>query len=1385
MYRKYKLLSWLLLMTFASTLGFIPDVKVFAEELTAKIYFQDDFQDGNYTDPAWSIVSGTWSVGTDPSSTNNKVMNQTDSSEGIISAGDSTWKDYTVATRFNTKAGAAYPGILARFQDKSNYYYFQIQKTGNLVFSKVVNGTSTTLKSTSYSMKTNTWYTLKVSLVGTSIKCYIVENGVDKLIFDVVDSTYSSGKIGIRNKWEPIYLDDVIVTEHPAVNSSVIQSDSKSSTSVSLKWDVIQGATSYNIYRSTSSGSGYSFVSNITDNSFVDNGLTMDTIYYYKMAYLYGGLTESQWTHELSVKTDLGISSTPTGLTLTPINSSKINISWSAVSKADGYKLYRSSDSGNTFKEIYSGASLTYSDTGLTANTSYSYKVASYNVVGESTQSSAVQANTYAYDAPSNFAAESVTDTSVTLKWDAVEGKNVTYNITKSTSSSGTFNQVYSGIDTKYTDNGLTQGTGYFYKINAVVDDITSAVSDVLGVGTVRTAFTPGAVWADTQGNPIDAHGAGIMYDEITKKYYWYGEEHTTLGWPAGGVSVYSSTDLYNWTNEGMALTLIRSKDDFTKDPLISKLYAGRTDTDNIWADIRLGRIVERPKVIYNDKTKKYVMWAHIDGDKDPNNDAANYGKAQSGCAISDSPTGPFVYQRSYRMDQCPPDQTDYYPSSKGMARDMNLFKDDDGIAYLIYSSEENLTLYISKLTEDYLDVTGWHKDGNVDSNGNPVRDTTYKAVYGEDYTRVYPGAQREAPALFKYDGKYYMITSGATGWAANQNKYTVADNIMGPWQPYVDPFVRTLSTDPDPTKAFGTQTTCVIPVDAKNGKFIYVGDIWISSSLKTSKYVWLPIDFGQKGDFTIRWYDSWGKSLLDSMGKISVQTDLPEAVATGSTLVLPSHIEAFVNGSTVKTAVTWVMNSKTVSTAEFPLPGVYTLQAKLTEYNNKTLSFRIYSIPDKTLYFVNSSGHKTSDYTLMTSYMQDTLANKEVVDQAYNENDAIPWGYTETKTNSAGSVGGDIFSTLRYLNGGNVVNSPAGTDLTYKFTVKNGSYAVYTGFNDIWNNSTRKADLYINGVKKNAITFLSNSVYGNSVDVTDGSINVTVRNTAAEDPLINWIMIVDNSLTHDPMMGLNATTAAPDTARFSWNKVLGSTSYTLYRADSEDGIYTTVYNGDNVEFTDTGLDPAKKYYYKIGSITSSGESTLSNPLTVLIDQTRPDFKVTLEGTELKAGDSLDDYKSLKLEAWDDLSGAVSARIRINDDEYTVEFTKQSSAEIDLAGRVGDCMIVITVEDRAGNVIEKSLPLIVTTSIDSISQLVNRYEVSGELSGSLLSQLTNNLNQSQHQLDINRPSQAAKHMEDFIKHINNAALAKDIKDEKIKGNLNTDAEALIKLWSTN
>lgn len=336
-----------------------------------------------------------------------------------------------------------------------------------------------------------------------------------------------------------------------------------------------------------------------------------------------------------------------------------------------------------------------------------------------------------------------------------------------------------------------------------------------------QKSFKPGELWPDDHGVPVNAHGGGFLFRE--GKYYWFGEHK--IGGEKGnsaqvGVHCYSSKDLYNWKDEGISLKV----------------------SDDPASDITKGCVLERPKVVYNARTKKYVMWFHLELK------GKGYSAARAGVAVSDKATGPYKFLRSYRPNPgMMPYVNDANPAAVNcsapanfvdsffcrdlpggqMARDMTVFVDDNGKAYHVFSAEENYTLDLAELTDDYTGHTG-------------------------KYIRIYIGHQTEAPALFKRDGKYYMIGSGCTGWAPNAARWFVADSIWGAWKYMGNP-----CQGDGANKTFGGQSTYVLPVAGAKNAFIFVADKWNPKDAIDGRYFFLPIRFKDE-KMVIEWQKEW-----------------------------------------------------------------------------------------------------------------------------------------------------------------------------------------------------------------------------------------------------------------------------------------------------------------------------------------------------------------------------------------------------------------------------------------------------------------------------------------------------------------------------------------------
>ncbi|KQO18474.1 immunoglobulin-like domain-containing protein [Paenibacillus sp. Leaf72] len=355
---------------------------------------------------------------------------------------------------------------------------------------------------------------------------------------------------------------------------------------------------------------------------------------------------------------------------------------------------------------------------------------------------------------------------------------------------------AYAGVGS-FKAEGTVTGTSTRIKADIKVQDNTGK-ADVI---------RNGEYWFDDEGGMIQAHGGYIL--KVADTYYWFGEDKGHNSAVLKGVSVYASKDLKHWEFRNNVLTTASHPE----------LASAK---------------IERPKVLYNEKTGKYVLWGHWE-------EAGNYNQANMIVAVSDTVDGDYKYVNRFQ------------PGAM-QARDFTLFQDDDGSAYLFASSNNNADLNVFRLTDDYL--------------------YTEKYMY-----TLFPGVRREAPAVVKKDGYYYLFTSGQSGWYPNQGYYSSAKSInsLSDWSElkrFGDP--ATYYTQPSfILSVYGSETT----------SYVYVGDRWNPSALMNSQYIWLPLEM-DKGIASIT--NSGDLDLNAATGLFETATDL--LVSQGKPVVASSQ---------------------------------------------------------------------------------------------------------------------------------------------------------------------------------------------------------------------------------------------------------------------------------------------------------------------------------------------------------------------------------------------------------------------------------------------------------------------------------------------------------------
>lgn len=330
------------------------------------------------------------------------------------------------------------------------------------------------------------------------------------------------------------------------------------------------------------------------------------------------------------------------------------------------------------------------------------------------------------------------------------------------------------------------------------------------------SSFPIGKQWPDNNGEHINCHGGCVV--EYDGDFYWFGESRT--GGHSDGISVYRSKDLYNWDNLGFAV-----------------VHQGERDDENM-QDISEGRLLERPKVIYNQSTGKWVMWAHWENGKD-------YGQARVAVLQSDKITGPYEFVQTMR-----PNGHD--------SRDQTLFLDTDGKAYHFCSTNMNTDINVVRLSDDFLNCS-------------------------DDETLIMKGRKLEATTVCKVGDTYFATFSECKGWdPAPGHTATSIGDILGSWTEGLS-----FCVDPDANRSYGSQGAYVFSVGSLGYDpkcFIFYGDRWIPSNVGGSTYVWLPMSV-RSGYPVIRNYpETWS---LDEVMTDMYRFKRAENIADGMEMAL------------------------------------------------------------------------------------------------------------------------------------------------------------------------------------------------------------------------------------------------------------------------------------------------------------------------------------------------------------------------------------------------------------------------------------------------------------------------------------------------------------------
>ena len=329
-----------------------------------------------------------------------------------------------------------------------------------------------------------------------------------------------------------------------------------------LTWAAVDGAAKYEIYRSTQQSTGFTLLGTTTSTSYVNTGAAVGKTYYYKVRALNVDGAAGAYSSTVSGAAKAVAPAAPT-VTMTYSDSGKPKLTWSAVSGAASYRVYRSESRGTGYSLLGTTTSTSYVNTGAAVGKTYYYRVKAVNSAGTSAYSNIVSgtARTPAPAAPVLKGGTSSASGKPQLTWAAVDGA-AKYDVYRSNRADGTFSKVGSTDKTTYVNTGAVKGVTYFYKIRAVGASGASGFSNTVAIHVAGVVKAPAAVVLS--GIKADAAGITVTW-KITANADTYNvlrRDASNTAWKviARGVSGTSYKDttvargvMYSYTVQGVA----------------------------------------------------------------------------------------------------------------------------------------------------------------------------------------------------------------------------------------------------------------------------------------------------------------------------------------------------------------------------------------------------------------------------------------------------------------------------------------------------------------------------------------------------------------------------------------------------------------------------------------------------------------------------------------------------------------------------------------------------------------------------------------------------------------------------------------------------------------